>query len=170
MTTKAELAQAAHTEANGDTGKAASLLYDRIMSDHVLRAEFIEPLVREWCADLIAAECVRKPRAAVWSEAVNHGSNRRARAVVRSLLDFPLPGGKPLHLATRAEVSDAADFYTRQAEDMAWKARWLTRIAGGMGRKRTVGAAFDADGLQALYDETCVGHFSGVTHGSSAHA
>ena len=159
MQSRSQLANEAFEQSNGDVAKASDILFKRITTDNALHAAYIEPLIREWCADLISAECVRKPRHAIWNasmiepvpaSATTTESNERARNFARSLLDFPLPGGKPLHLASKADVEQAAEFYRKQAEDMAWKARWMQRIAGAMGRKRTVGSAFTAEQLEKL--------------------
>lgn len=158
MTTRSEIAKEAFEQAGDDAVKAASALYDRLISDRALHAQFAEPLLREWCADVIASECVRRPRQIIWATqaATTTVSNERARNFARSLLDFPLPGGKPLHLATKVEVEQAAEFYRKQAADMTDKAKWLARIADGMGRKRTVGAAFTAEALEKLRETETV--------------
>lgn len=154
MPTRTEIAKEAFEAAGNDAVEAASILYNRLDSDPQLYAQFAEPLLREWCADVIGAECVRHPRATVWNATVNAASNERAKVFAQSLLDFPLPGGKPLSQATRSDLDAAVDFYTKQANNMAWKARWLGRIAQEMGRKRTVGAAFDNAALERMQRET----------------
>ena len=66
------------------------------------------------------------------------------------MLDFPLPGGKPLRLASKADVKAAAYFYSTQATDMAYKGRWLVKIAGKMKFGQTVGEALDNEALKKM--------------------
>lgn len=66
------------------------------------------------------------------------------------LLDFVLPGGKRLAEATTEDLRGAATFYGKLANDMAWKSRWLDRIAGGLPQGKVVAEVFDEAALAAL--------------------
>ena len=149
---RATLAAEAFKQSDNNTDRAADILFDRLKSDPVLYAQYIDPLIREWCQQVIGSECVRKPRASIWTPAVNASSNARANTFKNSLLDFPLPGGKPLRHATKADLKAAIEIYTKQAKNMMSKAQWMQRIVDSMGNKRTVGSAFTDEALQQMLD------------------
>lgn len=156
MTTKKQIVDELF---NGDVNETTEALYQRVTTDPALHAEWIEPLIREWCRDTVSDLAVRKPRQAVWNgpawtPEVNAESNERLKTFARSLLDFPLPGGLPLRHATKDDLIAASEFYEKQANDMLWKAKWLKRIIDGMGRKRTVGNAMTDEQLERLKQET----------------
>lgn len=70
------------------------------------------------------------------------------------LLAFPLPGtGKPIGLASGAELDAAARLYERQARGNANRAAWLRRVRAAMGDAATVADALDSARLRALRDE-----------------
>ena len=69
------------------------------------------------------------------------------------LMDFPLPGGKRLGEATADEVRTAAEFYSKQAGNMAHKARWLSMIAARV-KDKTVKDALTEKKLRELQKET----------------
>lgn len=70
-----------------------------------------------------------------------------------TLLMFPLPGGKRLAEATREEIAAAAEFYERQAGDMATKGRWLRLVAQSIPGKKTVGDVLTDQRLRDLQEE-----------------
>jgi hypothetical protein len=103
---------------------------------------------------------VRTSRNVVWTttKSVRTPQNgHRVAALSRSLMDdFRLPGGKPLRLATKVDLAEAADLYRKQAKDMVYKALWLDRIAIKVGDK-TVGEVFEDAQLEALQHEVLGG-------------
>lgn len=72
-----------------------------------------------------------------------------------TLLAFPLLGGRHLRDAKRPEVLAAAEFYERQAGDMAEKGRWLHLVAGRITGARKVGDVLTEEQLRALRTEAC---------------
>jgi hypothetical protein len=66
-------------------------------------------------------------------------------------MDWPLPGGKKLGDATRADLIEAGDFYLRQAAQMRGVADFLFAISERVKRK-TVGNTLSESDLRALKD------------------
>ncbi len=109
-----------------------------------------------------AYDAVRKGsrhlRRVIWDQSTTHAANGRVGALVAAnmamLLEFPLPGGKPLRDATRDEVQDAADLYRKQAVDMVQKAAWLRLVAKNVPTGKTVGETLDELALALFKEET----------------
>ena len=81
-------------------------------------------------------------------------SRRSVKALARgTLMSFQLPGGQFLKDATRAEVTNAAEFFRKQASDMSDKANWLLKIATAMPAKGTVGKTLTKSKLQQFKQE-----------------
>ena len=129
---------------NTSSEEAAAELLRRVGTRGHLYKALIGPYVRIAARELVEA-VTRKARKSMWSAAARAPApaaqspaaqvaraSAASRAVAAALLDFPLPGGRPLRLATRAQVAEAAKRYRAQASDMAWKARWLDRIAAAL--------------------------------------
>lgn len=141
--------------ADGDVRKATEAMLAAVRKSRRLRDALTEPLLETACYAAITAQC-RKQRSRIWtppnySEA---GNGDRVIALARTLLDFPLPGGRRLGDATRAEVVDAARFYTSHAEDMAHKARWLARVAEAVPDGQRVADALDEARLARLQEDS----------------
>ena len=100
----------------------------------------------------------RDSRRKVWNRPTTTDSNARVVALVASnmamLLDFPLPGGKPLRDATKDEVQDAANSYRTQAVDMVQKSAWLKLIAKNVPKGKTVGETLDELALALFKEES----------------
>lgn len=131
----AEAARRAYEEAGGDVRAATAALEKAARSRRGLRDALTDPLISQACYDAIRQQC-RGARRAIWTPPV-HGKadlasdsvNRVTQLAAGTLLMFPLPGGKRLGQANRDEISAAAEFYSRQSDDMATKARWLRLVA-----------------------------------------
>lgn len=98
----------------------------------------------------------RKRRRVVWTRPTGPDDRvvHLARAGMENLFAFPLPNGVRLGDATLDDVRAAAEFYAKQAADMAWKGRWLTAIAAKMKGRKPVRQCLKAEALKALQDET----------------
>lgn len=160
----AEAAKHALNDADGDAQAATKLMEGWVREDAKLREALTEPLIAGACYDAVRAQ-VRTDRATVWTpprtasgptataEAKAGQSSRVVSLAKGNLLMFPLPGGKALKDATRKEISDAADFYEKQADDMGVKARWLRLVAQSITGKKSVGEVLDDDRLRELQTE-----------------
>jgi len=151
-------ARAALAEADGDVVAATSKLFLRVIEDHSFIKEFLSEIVRKACYEAVAGQ-VRADRRQVWSTLQPTAEARSAQVMalasgtVRTLHDFPLPGGKKLGDALRGEVVAAADFFRGQASDMARKAHWLQHIAQHVPDGKTVRDVLSAERLAELRDE-----------------
>jgi hypothetical protein len=123
------------------------------MLDADLMAQLVQPHVESIARELMRAN-MRETRRVAWERPA--GPDARARrvgaVVVSSLLDFRLPSGVLIANATKADLTAAAVFYRKQAEDMAWKARWVDLVATKVGRK-TVADVLDAAKLSVLQEQ-----------------
>lgn len=145
-------------KADGDVLKAASAMCSKAMSDpDFLRGHYERAL---YVASYEAvANVVRRDRAQIWALTPEDIARRRtqvealASATAKSLLDFPLPGGKRLAEATREEVSVASEFYGAQARDMGRKSVWLRLVAQSLPDGAKVGDALTASRLEELRAE-----------------
>lgn len=144
--------------------EAAAELLRRVGTRGHLYQALIGPYVRVAARELVEA-MTRQARASVWRAATAAAvqapaaqtarASAAARAVAAALLDFPLPGGCPLRMATRAQVAEAAERYRAMAADMAWKARWLDRIADALpDDEAAVADHLDNAALLSLRQET----------------
>jgi hypothetical protein len=160
--TKAETlrdaAKAALLQAGGDVRRATDALAARAMDEpEFLKAHYAE-IIRTASYDAVSG-AIRAERAIVWNTPQPTTIERRAQVTalasgtVRTLLDFPLPGGKRLGDATRGEVGEAADLYGSQARDMAWKARWLAHVAQSVPDGKRVADVLTAERLEELRQE-----------------
>lgn len=148
----------AFDQSDGTIEDATDRLFDLVTADKIFIAEHMPAILRTWCGDQIGA-LVGNIRLKAWTPPNADPGQRQSRLTeaVMSLLDFPLPGGKRLADASRPEVEAGALFYRKQADDMAWKARWLQLIAAKMGDQPNVAAALDAADL-AKMQEASRGH------------
>ena len=154
----ADAARSAFTRADGDVAQATRLMEQAVRSDRVLRDEITEPLISGACYAAVRAQC-RGARRTVWHtsrrelEHRHAEGARRAVAHAETLLAFPLLGGRHLGDAQRAEIEAAAEFFTRQAGDMAAKGRWLRLVAEALPHGRTVAQTMDEMALRRLQAE-----------------
>lgn len=149
-----QAARDALDKAGGDIAAAVDVMHRTMRSDRALYAAVMEPLERSACYEAIAS-IIRQSRAKVW-QAPNAAADTGGRilALVRHLMDFPLPGGKRLADATKVDLVAAAEFYSKQAGDMAHKSRWLAAVAGKLGDSDVVRTTLDEAALAALQKET----------------
>lgn len=148
------LAQEALDQSSGISADAVNLLYNRVTTDPVLMREFLPGMVRAWC-QLQVGTCTGQTRLRSWTpQPPQHKANRLNAAIRLSLLSFPLPGGKQLGSASADEVRQGAAHYQGKAEDAAWKARWLDKIATTMGNAHSVEDVFSEYDLERLQAET----------------
>lgn len=149
-----EVARECLEKAGGDVRAAVPVMLARVKANRELRDALTAPLLSNACYDAIAQEC-RVQRRHIWT-APNYapgGNGARVIALATSLLDFPLPGGKRLADATRAEVAHAAEFYVSQAADMNHKGRWLRLVAQSVRDDQRVADALDETRLAELQKE-----------------
>jgi len=145
-------------KAKGDVAKATRAMTEKVREDAALFRVLMDPLVEQAVYDAIRAVC-RADRRRIWNAPTVHADDpaTRVRALssgtAATLLNMPLPGGKRLGLATRAEVSEAAEFYLRQASNMSAKGQWLRLIAQAVPDGVTVKSVITEARLNELRQE-----------------
>ena len=151
--------EAARTAVQGaeSVNDATDRLLAMARGDASLMEAMMQPYARIAARTHVRYE-MRDKRAKIWREQTVQPANDRVGALVRSnmamLMDFPLPGGKPLRDATRDEVSDAANSYRKQAVDMAQKSAWLKLVAENVPKGKTVGETLDELSLALFKEKT----------------
>lgn len=127
-------------DASGDQGRAISILSDRVRRDTALKQAILDPLIEYACGNAIR-KAIQDGRSKVWNAPTKAANDRQRLAVLAAsnLMIFPLPGGKLLKDATKAELIDASGFYAKQSKDMAAKSRWLALVADEVSEKGVVG-------------------------------
>lgn len=154
-----EAARAALTQANGDVQAATRLLEARVRRERKLRDALTDPLLAEACYSAVRLQCratrrqIWTPSAAVAERTRREGAARVVQIATAALLAFPLPGGKKLGEATRAEIAEAASFYEAQSQDMGAKARWLRLVAQAVTGRKKAGTCLTEERLRELQDE-----------------
>lgn len=161
-----EAAKQALVDAEGDAKSAVDLLEAAVRKDFELRMVLTDPLIRGACSDAVRAQ-IRTERKSSWTSQpkalpspAKTPAGEPAAQVARvtklaegNLLMFPLPGGKRLQDASRKEITEAADFYEKQSDDMGTKARWLRLVAQSLPGRKTVGEVLTDDRLRELQAE-----------------
>ena len=126
-------------------------------NDPRLLAALLEPHEINAAMDAVQ-KAVSDFRRVVWARPNREAQAERVDALIDSnramLLDFPLPGGLALRLATKADVRAAAGFYRDHSDDMAHKSRWLVRIARRVPEGKTVAEALDNSALEKMQEDT----------------
>ena len=143
-----------------DYAAGADCLLDDAHQNPALLDALLSPHERHAAMTAVRAATSAK-RNAVWTaptRAERAESAERvfilAESIGEMLLDFPLPGGRALRLATKEDVNEAADYYRNTAANMGHKARWLARIAPEVPNGQTVGDALDNSALEKMQRET----------------
>jgi hypothetical protein len=153
---KASLHEAARRalDASHDQAGAVDRLVSAARRDKALREALLAPWEYQAAQHVIGA-LIRQDRRTIWSRPSAPDARVAAlsNAVSLSLLDFRLPGGKPLRDASAEDVSAAAGFYAEQAADMDAKARWLNAVAAALPDGAVVGDALDVATLDKLREE-----------------
>lgn len=145
----------------GDPVKAVDRLEKRVRSNRALRDALTDPLIRDACYNAIRI-VMRGERRAIWhsgSLTPEQNGNRvvaLAAGISASLFDFILPGGKRLRDATGEEIAGAADFYDKQARDMAHKARWLQLVGQSVPGGKKAGDVLTEERLGELRAEAAL--------------
>jgi hypothetical protein len=160
--TATQHAHQAYVRARGNMKRAVELLERMIRADDKLYKEVLDPLLHEACVRLIHAANA-KQRMTAWTS-VEIPTERDGRSAIDALasgtiralnlMDFPLPGGKPLGDANRQEVIAGARFYAKQANDMAQKAAWLRLVADRMTGRKLVKNCLSVEELLELQEES----------------
>lgn len=148
-----DIAEAEMERVEFDVKAATEALEALALKDpDVLRALTVERL-HAICYDECRRVCMAR-RKIVWT-APNYdagGKGERIRQHAMTLLDFNLPGGKPLRNATHQDVIEGAEFYRKLAESNGAIARWLHLVAEKV-KRGTVGEKLTAKQLTALRDK-----------------
>ena len=158
--TPVSVARRALKEAKGIVEEATRIMEQWVREnvvDRRLRDEILDPYINVACNSLVrgASQGIRKK---TWLppgyDAGGKGKRVRARARTNMSLYFSLPNGKALGEATKSEVLQAASFYDKQSADMAWKARWLFKVAAKMpDRRKKVKSVWSEKQLRDLQEQ-----------------
>lgn len=141
-----DLAKQAREEADGDEELARMLLSERLTSDTATLIAIVPEIVdyafrrqlhgfRSKYHQSTSVPDLDQPKRLSFQPKPESSSAKAAEISaahdrIRSWLDYPLPGGKPLGDATFGEVGKAADFYGAQARGNALKERILRGVHG----------------------------------------
>ncbi|MDH3913880.1 MAG: hypothetical protein OEU09_21580 [Rhodospirillales bacterium] len=107
-----------------------------------------DEMVEAGCRDLLWRILQQRKRHLLEGRnATQHGE--RLVNLHRSLLDYPLPGGKRVRHADKKTLTAAAVHYRRRAASQRDLARWLERLAKGLAPGQTV---------EEVYDEAAARH------------
>lgn len=132
----AKLAREAMDECHGDRDAAVALLWSWFREDRALYERLIEPLIEDGLYAAVG-KVDRDTRAhlrVVGRVAPNpdRGAAGIAAMVERTMLDWPLPGGKRLGDAGPADLLHAARYYRTQEASARRDARWYELIHEAM--------------------------------------
>lgn len=146
----------AYQESGGDVSKATQALMVVAERHKGLRAALLDPFLETACNQAVR-RLQQDARAKLWgSRAIataTDDAEAMKRLAQRNLLDFPLPNGMRLADASKDDVGNAIQFYRKQANDMAWKARWLQLVAQSVPGGKKVGDALTEERLRELQTE-----------------
>jgi hypothetical protein len=124
--------------ANNDVEAAIAARVARIEDDGALFHVLVQTALYDLCAQAVQGVLGRRRRI-IWDESPADRRRRsRARAgagrrhVFYTLLDFQLPGGKPLGDARYAEIKRTSERYLKHAKTYAHEGRWLKLVADVM--------------------------------------
>lgn len=130
-----ELAENLLRNSDDSVTLATEKLVEMVSTDHALWIACTSHLIRSACYEVISRHCHQTRRNILKS--VAHDETQRGGRLIKfgkSLMDLPLPGGKRLCDATKADLIAAAEFYSKQAKQMNAMANLYTAIAGKVGR------------------------------------
>lgn len=155
-----QVIEAALDNAQGLVQQAADEVYDKVTNNDVLYRQLMDPLVKQACYDAVRGY-QHNERSAIFaaSPQPQTRSPEEQRAAVealaegtrKSLLNLPLPSGKRLGDATKAEVLEAARFYTNQGTSMLQRALFFNKIADKLNRNQIVRNVLDESELDTMY-------------------
>lgn len=162
-----EVAKRALDDAGGNIDTAAAMFEKAIRASERLKELLTEPLITRACRDAVMHQ-MREHRRTIWMSQTapvraaptpppQPDAKGQAERVVQlaagTLLMFPLPGGRYLGDATRAEIAEVAVMYSQRATDAGHKARWLQLIAQSVPEGKTVKEALTDARLRELQAE-----------------
>lgn len=135
-----ELAQFELDNSGGDVVTATNALEALARGNPEVWMSITDSLLRDACYNQITALC-RRERRKIWSAPAPDTKSQSNRVVnhAKSILDFPLPGGKRLRDATKEDLSAASSFYQKQAAKMSSISEWLSSVAKRVKKGATVG-------------------------------
>ena len=157
-----DLARMAMNQCDGDPTFAAQKLYEWAMDDSGIYFVLTSHLIWNACKQATAAES-RKDRSSILQgasraekskatikKADENFGGKRLDALLDTLMDCPLPGGKKLRYATAEELYEHANRYFKQAREMERRANWWKLIAAQVGEK-PVGEVLTDEQLRDLW-------------------
>lgn len=141
-------------DATNSTQDAANMLLNRLREYPDLFSDLMEPYEQQAALSAVSA-MTRVERRKVWVRPSSPDGRVAALANINaSLMSFRLPGGKPISLATAEDLRAASSFYEMQSNDMAWKARWLARLAERLTGDEILESRLSEQDLALAKDET----------------
>jgi hypothetical protein len=139
----------------GSTEEAVDRLLEAAEESEEVYRALVGPYLRQFAFAAIGG-IVKDTRDAAWARPTAPDARADALAQVNAatLYDFPLPGGKRLGDATAEEIAEAAQFYLKQANDMAWKSRWLSAVAAKIPKGKIARKALTVAALAEMKETT----------------
>lgn len=134
---------------------AAAALLSEAKNDQALYAAIMRRYEVDAAQDAVR-DVISRERCSIWKAAhvrPNAPDERvvaLARANSSALMDFRLPGGLPLRLATSEQIMAASEFYVAAGKDALAKGGWLKRVAQAVPDGKTAGEAMSEDDLKGL--------------------
>lgn len=129
-----DVARESLNEASGDVQRGTEIFVTKIMASDEFRRRFLDKMVRDACYNAISG-LVRENRSEIWQgEQPDRKKLHReqvqalARGTLKTLYDFPLPGGQYLGDANRIQVGEAAGFFEEQAATPLREAKFLRAV------------------------------------------
>lgn len=151
-----ESVKQAFDASGGDVVRASQMLAEMATQNQELYLLLTESYLKQACYDSVRKHC-QSVRARIWN-APNYeqsGKNSKVRALrhANMLMDLPLPNGKRIGDATKADLLDAADAYNKQASKMTAEAAWWRMIATRINGKQMVKNVLTEKHLRALKEK-----------------
>lgn len=160
--TLAYLARQHLAAAGGDIRIASGRLSLLLEEDDDIRSAVIDAALSD-ALRMHLERAHRQERAAIFSQtpqripAPKTNIGALANVAARTLMEFPLAGGKRLRDASREEVEEQSVLYLTTGADMARKGTWLRRIAERLDPGQIVADAMTLDEVEEIHAEVCHG-------------
>lgn len=153
LTQFSALCRRALDEADGDVRQAVEIFSGWVAKDKMLRNSVVSAVFSLAGKSQISGHN-RHDRATI-SKAADSGRasvEALATGMTRTLLDFPLIGGKKLRDANRDDLGAAIETYRKQADTNIHRAKWLTAIADMTPKQGVVSDVLDEDKALELWE------------------
>lgn len=156
--TLGSVAREALDDAKGNVLSATGIMTNRMMTDTALYRLLMFDVIRTACYAAVTAQA-RAERRVIWHSkqpTIEEQKGRvrdRSVGIIRTLMDFNLPGGVRLGDARREDILTAINNYTGYIGDMLIKRRWLELILPHVRGKKKVSQVLTPTDLVKFQEE-----------------